>query len=407
MSLKFKIAYNTAVQFAGRFATSLVGFLTTLILARVFGAAGYGVYSKIYTLISFFFLLTDFGLNAVYLRHYRGDLSAINRIFKLRTQIFGFSFLIILLFLWLSGSAVFTFQEKLYGLLFVPTILFYGYYTTFNIVFQLKLRYDLSVLSSVIGGLVGLLLLWPAVKLGLVYVLVSLVVGYLVTVLAAWYFSRKLAVFSLRSLTSNSRKLLKEALPLGVMLFLNTMYFRADIFVIAAVSGDKAVGIYSLAYKFFEFPLSFAAFFANSIFPHYLEIYAQNRRHFWQTFKKATLILLATSLGFTLGGLILAPYLHLIKPEYSLSALPLQILVLSYPIFFATSALSWLVFILKKEKMLIWVYGSSFIINVGANLWLVPKYGYLASSWITVFSETLILIFLVITSYGLIKNAIK
>ena len=213
--------------------------------------------------------------------------------------------------------------------------------------------------------------------------------------LSAWWFSRKLANFSLDLVVKSSLSLFKEALPLGAMLFLNTMYSRADVFVIAAISGDKAVGIYSLAYKFFEFPLAFAAFFANSVFPHYVVTYKTNQTHFWQIFKKATLSLVAVSLVFTLGGFILAPYLRLIKPEYALSGLPLQILVLSYPVFFATSALSWLVFILKKEKALIWIYGLSFGLNILANWLLVPQYGYLASSWITVVGEVLVLLFLI------------
>jgi len=384
MSLKFKIVYNTAIQFVGRFGTSLIGFITTLVLARSFGAAGYGVYAKIYTLASFFFLLIDFGLNAVYVRRYQNDLSKINRIFKLRGLIFLFSLVIILLFLSLSGSLIFQPHEKLWGLMFVPTILLFGFYTTFNIVFQLKLRYDLSVSAGIIGGLVGLILLLFLLKFGLMAAIFSLVVGYLVTVLIAWYFARKLTPFSIKPLSTKSLSLLKEALPLGAMLFLNTMYSRADIFVIAAVSGDKAVGIYSLAYKFFEFPLAFAAFFANSVFPHYVATYKTNQTHFWQIFKKATIGLVAVSLLFTLGGLILAPYMRLIKPEYALSGLPLQILVLSYPIFFITSALSWLVFILKKEKALIWIYGVSFLLNIVANILLVPQYTYLASSWITV-----------------------
>lgn len=395
MSLKFKILYNTGVQFAGRFATSLIGFVTTLVLARSFGASGYGIYAKIYTLASFFFLLIDFGLNAVYVRRYQNDLSKLNQVFKLRGQIFVFSLLVILLFLGLSGSAVFKPQEKLWALLFVPTIWLYGLYTTFNIIFQLKLRYDLSVIASITGGLIGLLLLIPAVKFGLMPAIASLVVGYLLTVLSAWWFSRKLANFSLDLVVKSSLSLFKEALPLGAMLFLNTMYSRADVFVIAAISGDKAVGIYSLAYKFFEFPLAFAAFFANSVFPHYVVTYKTNQTHFWQIFKKATLSLVAVSLVFTLGGFILAPYLRLIKPEYALSGLPLQILVLSYPVFFATSALSWLVFILKKEKALIWIYGLSFGLNILANWLLVPQYGYLASSWITVVGEVLVLLFLI------------
>jgi O-antigen/teichoic acid export membrane protein len=108
------------------------------------------------------------------------------------------------------------------------------------------------------------------------------------------------------------------------------------------------------------------------------------------------LYLVIASLFFTVGGLIIAPYLGLIKTDYIPSQVPLQILVLSFPIFFLTSALSWLLFVQKKEKTLVWVYGLSFIINAVANFAFIPYFGYLASSWITVFGEVLILLMLVV-----------
>lgn len=391
MPLKYKIIYNTVVQFVGRFATSLIGFATTLILARSLGAVGYGVYAKIYTLVSFFFLLIDFGLNAVYVRRYHQDLQPLPQIFRLRNWIFSASLLLILLFLGFSGSLVFQLQEKLWVLLFVPVIWLFGLYTTFNIIFQLKLRFDLSVLSSVIGGLIGLVLLLFTIKFGTVAAIVSLVVGYAVTVLLAWSFSMRLTKPAVRPVSMPIGKLLKEAWPLGAMLFLNTIYARTDVLVLAAFAGDKAVGIYNLAYKFFEFPLAFAAFFANAVFPHYVSTYKSNPSRFWPIFKKATLGLLLVSLVFTFGGWLIAPWLRWVKPEYVLSGPVLRILVLSYPVFFATSAFSWLVFILKKEKALVWVYGGSFLLNLLANLLFVPIYGYLASGWITVVGEVLVL----------------
>lgn len=399
MALKHKIIYNTAVQFVGRFLTSFIGFLTTIILARYLGAADYGVYAKIFTLASFFYLFVDFGLNAVYIRRFQNNLKSLSQVFVLRAFLSLVSVVIILLFFGLSGASVFSSQEKLWAIILLPTILLFGFYTTFNIIFQLKLRYDLSVLSSIIGGLAGLLLLIGFLSYGIVMALIALVVGYLVTILCAYFFSRRLSAisfsFPLKFPFKLKTGLLKDALPLGTMLFLNTMYSRIDVFVISAYVNNQAVGVYQLAYKFFEFPLSFALFFSNSVFPHYIKTYRQDVAYFWQIFKKSTFYLLLSSVVFVIGGYLLAGYLNLIKPEYVASSAPLRILVLSYPVFFATSALSWLIFVLKKEKYLILVYGVSFVVNILANILLVPKYSFIASSWITVIGEMLVLAMLI------------
>ena len=399
MALKHKIVYNTAVQFIGRLFTSFIGFATTIILARYLGAADYGVYAKIYTLASFFYLFVDFGLNAVYIRKFQNNLKHLKNVFVLRTIFFLISVVLIFLFLTFSGTSIFTSQEKLWTIILIPTILLFGYYTTFNIIFQLKMRYDLSVISSILGGLFGLVLLVGFIQYGLVMAILALVVGYFLTVVCAYFFSRKILNISLdlseKCSSTQIKTLFKQALPLGAMLFLNTMYSRVDVFVISGFIGNQAVGVYQLAYKFFEFPLSFALFFSNSVFPHYISTYQSNPTYFWQIFKKSTFYLILSSIVFTVGGWVVANYLNLIKPEYALSTRPLQILVLSYPIFFATSALSWLMFVIKKEKYLIGVYGASFVVNILANILLVPKYSYLASSWITVGGEVLVLLMLV------------
>ena len=399
MSLKYKIAFNTIIQFLGRFLTSFLGFITTVILARYLGAYQFGVYAKIYTLAAFFFLFVDFGLNAIYVRRYKDDLKQFWHVFVLRTLFFVLSLLMIGVFFLLTGNSVFSAQEKIWVILFAPTILFFAYYTTLNIIFQLKLRYDLSVLAAIIGAVIALLLLISTLKFGFVFAIISFVIGYAITVGFAFYFAKKIAKFSLKPSAFNTpyfKGFVKEALPLGAMLFLNTVYTRVDIFILSALRGDTVVGIYQLAYKFFEFPLAFATFFANAIFPFYVMTYKEDQPRFWRTFKKATLYLVLSSIIFTAGAWLIAPYLGLIKDDYIPSAQPLKILALSYPIFFLTSAFSWLMVVQKREKSLIWVYALGFLLNIVLNFIFIPQFSYLAASWVTVISEVFILFWLVV-----------
>jgi len=176
---------------------------------------------------------------------------------------------------------------------------------------------------------------------------------------------------------------------------------NTDVFVIGATKGNVAVGIYQLAYKFFEFPLAFATLFANAIFPHYVDLYSSNTKHFFTTFSRATLALIVVGVLFSVIMYVCAPFLVLVKPVFALSVVARRILSLSYPIFFATSALSWLLFIGHKERWLIGVYGFSFILNIVLNILLVPQYGIIGSSWITVFGEALVLVLLLFLSVPL------
>jgi O-antigen/teichoic acid export membrane protein len=386
MSLKTRILGNTFVQFAGRLVTSFFGFATTVILASYLGPKGYGSYIKAFTLVSFFFLFIDFGLNAVYLRKFKDNLKAFSTLNATRTLFFLFSFLTILLILFITKHRLFSQVEKWYVILFIPTILLFGYTTSLNLIFQTKLRYELSVVASVIGSLVGLLLLIVALPSGILWIIVALVFGYLTTTILSTILAFKLTKFVFFAepfLLSDFYLFIKAALPLGIMLFLNSVYVKADVFIVSAFQGNTAVGIYELAYKFFEFPLSFATFFANSVFPYYVTIFSSQPLKFQQVFRKANWGLLLSSIVFSLGTYLLAPWLTLIKPAYAESIIPLRILSLSFPIFFITSSLSWLVFLQKKEIHLIWIYGLSLLLNVAANIVFVPKYSYLAAAWVS------------------------
>ncbi len=408
MSLKTTVIVNTLVQFFGRFASSILGFITTIILARSLGVEDYGSYAKIYALATFFYLLVDFGLNAIYIRTERENTTRVHTVTSIRTLLFLLSCVIVIIFFAISGVRVFSLTEQLLTGVAMITVLLFGYITSCNMVFQLTHRYDQSVLASVIGGSlgVGLLLLLPH-TVG--YAVTAVAAGYAITTLLCYWFARRLStslVFfpTIHAIGSSSyRQLLRTlfitSLPVGLMLFLNTMYSHVDIFIISAYQGNDAVAIYQLAYKFFEFPLAFATFFANAIFPHYVALYQDNRARFYQLFRKGMVGLFAVSLLFTVGIWVMAPYLHFIKPEYTASAVPLQILSLSYPIFFLTSPLSWLLFLQRREWVLVAIYGAGFVINISANLILVPTYGYIAASWITVLGEMGILVALASCAY--------
>ncbi|MCR4326650.1 MAG: polysaccharide biosynthesis C-terminal domain-containing protein, partial [Candidatus Roizmanbacteria bacterium] len=291
---------------------------------------------------------------------------------------------------------IFNFPEQLLTGIAMTTVLLVGYITSCNMVFQLTHRYDRSVLASVVGGSVGvgLLLLLPHTVGSAVSAIAT---GYAITALLCYWFAHQLSstlsffptVETIRSPSYRQqlRTLFMASLPVGLMLFLNTMYSHVDIFIISAYQGNDAVALYQLAYKFFEFPLAFATFFANAIFPHYVALYQDNRSRFYTLFNKGMMGLFAVSILFTAGIWVIAPFLTFIKPEYAASIVPLQILSLSYPIFFLTSPLSWLLFLQRREWALVVIYGASFTVNIVSNLIFVPVYGYIASSWITLIGE--------------------
>src|SRR5260221_13120858 len=63
------VFFNTLSQLIGRATSAITTFIISLILARNLGTQGFGDFSKVTTYIAFFYLLTDLGLNAAFLKH--------------------------------------------------------------------------------------------------------------------------------------------------------------------------------------------------------------------------------------------------------------------------------------------------------------------------------------------------
>ena len=62
------IAKNTLYQITAKIFTSGTGFFITIFLARYLGVLVYGDFIKITSYVGLFFLLVDFGLNAILLQ---------------------------------------------------------------------------------------------------------------------------------------------------------------------------------------------------------------------------------------------------------------------------------------------------------------------------------------------------
>ncbi len=181
--------------------------------------------------------------------------------------------------------------------------------------------------------------------------------------------------------------LLFSAIPLGATLIFNVVYFRIDSLIMTLTRTTAEVGIYGLAYKFFELPLVIPTFFMNSIFALMVrnpDVMRMFRKSFW--------ILLPSSLVITIALWASAPLLTLIKQDFSASVSVLRVLSLGLPFFFLTSLTMWTIIALKKQTALFFIYGGSMILTIIADLVFIPTHGMMAAAWITVFSEAIILV---------------
>lgn len=418
MSNRKAIAVNTISQIAGKLITSATTFIISILIARSLGASGYGDFTKVTTFVAFFYLFSDFGLNPAYLE-LSAKPKAAGTLLSLRT-IFGLVliFLCLAVLSFLPGTAIqgYTPLVKFGIILYSVSILFQALITTTNAFFQKHLRYDYGMYALGAGSVLTLLLVTQLpffqVQGNLIAILWTFLLGTLLTVVGALFFAKKLVPeLGFGFDTGLVRSMLTIALPLGLTLICNVVYVHADSVILTLTRSSSEVGIYGFAYKLFEFPLVVPTFFMNAVFPLLLiSKKSENTQVFLRQIKQSVNVLFPMSLVIVACGFVAAPLLSFISTDFSASITPFRVLLVSLPIFYLTSVTMWTLIALKKRAILLLIYVLSMIVNIGANIIFTPAYGYIAAAWITVASETFVLLasFIVISRhFNVIKTSVS
>jgi O-antigen/teichoic acid export membrane protein len=392
-SFKKTVAWNTSSQILARGVSSLTTFLITLVVARQFGAEGLGDFVKITTFLAFFYLVSDFGLNAIYLQK---D-SAWEDLVILRVCLSSILVVVatISLFLFPHGTSQgYTNFVRMGIILFTPSIVFQALITSANALFQKHLRYDMSTIALTVGSVVSVALLFFVTRQsvessGVLFAILSLLVGAAATSATGLILTRSFQR-GVRSAISFPRiwNLFAASVPLGVTLIFNLVYFRVDSIILTLTRSTAEVGVYGLAYKVFDVFLVFPTFFMNSVYPIMIQPGTQLPR----LVKRSALFLVILSVIATIIFWIGSPLITWVRSDFAKGVDAARILALWLPLFFLSSLSMWILITKKKQLLLAEIYGISMIINIVLNMIFIPTYGYMAAAWITGISEAIVLI---------------
>lgn len=411
-NLGVKIAKNTIYQLVGKVVSMSITVLIVLIVTRNYGREGYGWFSLMQTWPALFFVIVDFGINAIATRELSKDWSKaseyLGNILFLRIV---FSLLISLMLVAVLIFFPYSVWLKTGIILSLLLILTQALFTTTNIIFQVKLRYDLSVIGYLAGylAILVLALVLSQLKADVRLISFTYVIGGLITFGINSLFIKKLGVkFSIRYDKEIVRYLLLTSLPLGLMFVFSQINFKADSIMLSVLkipasfglNNIESVAVYSLPYKVFEVALVVPTFFMNSVFPVMVTKLRSGKEELKKLFKKALLFLSLAGVAGSLLGVITAPWIIDILggSQFGQSVLVLRILLLGLVLYYLSQPVAWLLVTLNCQKKLPLIYLIGAIFNVSANYLFIPKYSFLASSVITHASEFLVLCMLVLAA---------
>jgi O-antigen/teichoic acid export membrane protein len=395
-STRRRVASNTAVQVAGKAAVLGLGVVSIAVLTRYLGPGDYGRYALALMYMQLFGVLADVGLFTTVVREISKEPARtealVGNALTLRVLL---SFIAIVLAAGVSLLLPYD-PEVRVAIVLAGAPLFLGMLTTsFLAVLQSRLRMGRAVVGDVLGRAValGLVVLVAALELGFYAVMGAAAGGALATLVATWLLTRSIATVRFRVDTELWRGLLVSALPLGLALAVNELYFRADTLIISLYEPYGEVGFYTLAYRILELLLVLGTVFLNTTFPVLSEAVARDEPRARRVIQASTDLFVLLGVPMVAGGLVLAPEMIELAagPEFEGASTPLRVLLVAGALAWVNGVFGFALIAKERQLSALWLNVSALAFNVGLNLVLVPIYGIVAAAVVTVASEVLIL----------------
>jgi O-antigen/teichoic acid export membrane protein len=258
-------------------------------------------------------------------------------------------------------------------------------------VLQSEHRMVWTVVATISGRALTLLMTLEVIREGasLTGVLRAYVAGLAATALIQIYaVSRRVRITPVWD-PGYSRRLLGEGGTLGAATGVGLVYWRIDVVLIALIRGSREVGLYTAAYKFADLAQAFAAGIYTSLFAPLTRFLAAKDPRARALVQKVFEILFALSAPGAVLAALFAPQIVVLFAghQYEDGATALRILAL-VPVFsFVAGLLERGLIAVGQERLVLITNFVGLTVNVALNLWLIPRFGFVAAAVTTVITD--------------------
>ena len=378
--------------FLTQILTRVISFFYTIYLAKALGISDFGLFIVSLSYFSIISAVADFGFNRFLIREVSQDRLKANQLLWnitiLRITLTSILFAVFALFLYMFD------QDKMrVSLILLATlaILPQSIGMTFDGIFvaQRKLQFSSIALfiSSLSNALIGIYLVNS--EFGPIGAINALILSQLIFVAVLFFLIIKNHGLHFPKIEiSVIKKVTIGSLPYGILGVLGLLYFRIDAILLSYMKGNIEVGIYGAVFRFLEAVTVVPSVFFSALFPVFANMGDEPKKIRALYFKSLKLM---AGLGFMIMVTYLFVLPEVIKiylPDYLSSTAVISILSLSIPfLLMQASAVSVLLSSDKYLKQVLMLSILTLVFNIGLNLIFIPKFGFIAASWVTVFSE--------------------
>ncbi|WP_077619737.1 flippase [Bacillus sinesaloumensis] len=407
MSESKQFIKNTLMTISRQISAILIGLLYTVIIARVLGPTGNGIYQLIILLPTMLLTIFNLGIGSSSVYYIGKKNYHIEDILKTNTRsglLFSF-FSVILgaLFLLFFSEQFFQDVDPVYLfviLLLMPFLFLNEYYL---VIFQGKQdfkSYNMLSLSRQIIALLFTILFLVIIRLDIIGALFAFVLGILAQYLLSRYFLKSRLGVQVKD-GVYSKDYFKKSISYGIKAHISNILsfvnYRADIFIISFYINPAAVGIYTAAVSIAERLWIVSQAISSVLFPTVSSLESQDEKNHLTSILSRNVLWLSIISGFIFFLLSDLVVLILFGEEYIESSLAIKLLLPGIVLFSVDRILSNDLAGRGKPEINMNVSIVTVVSNIVLNILLVPHYGIIgaaASTSVTYSLATVIKLFI-------------
>jgi O-antigen/teichoic acid export membrane protein len=261
-------------------------------------------------------------------------------------------------------------------------------------VFQVQVRNAVPSALEVANGVVwgGCVLLAWQLDGGLVALAAAFLVVTTLTNLTMAALALRAAPVRFRGVRRNWGPLLRLGVPIGIGGVLTLGYGYVDQVIVFQVAGAEEAGLYGAVYRIFVRLQLLPAAVMTTLFPLLVAARHSDPQRARRLFGLAIDYLVMMSLpafAISLAGPTELVEL-LFGKEFSRSAPALPVLMATLVVVSLGYLAGYMIIAYELQRRFVVIAFVALVVNVTANLLLVPPYGFMAAAWITLGTEVLV-----------------
>jgi O-antigen/teichoic acid export membrane protein len=392
--------FNRAIDFAG-----------AALMARILGPVGNGQLATAINIYLWFDIVANFGLDMYLMREVARDRARARQVFLTTTALRLMLVLVVMPVLagflvgWqalgssLAPETIWAVALFYAGLL--PGSVAYGLAALFRGCEKHEIPAAIQTVTTITKVTLQALVL--VVGLGVIGVAGAAIVTNAATLVILAVLARRLVWVDLPRperpvVWAVMPSMLRESWPLMASLLLQALFPGVNVLLLQSLQGaqgDAVVGWYDAARKWVDALNIVPQFFTFAVFPVMSRQAAQDRSGLRRSYSLSVKLLTLLALpAAVLVALLATPLVGLLSGRQFLpyGADILRLLVWSAVFGWINSLTNYVLIALDRQRYVLWVSGARVVFTIAANVIFVARFSYVASAWIMIAGELLLLI---------------